>query len=134
MNFFAYQFGSFKQKRFLCFFNYWRSKMKKILVCAVLFAAVFLTVSCGGGSSDGGESYYQECIYGDYVCKYGDSYHCEYSGNDLIWQFSEQCDYCDSWTGRCDNNANNSSECSSGEYKSKHSLSLYKYSLWRDRI
>ena len=100
--------------------------MKKILVCAALFAVVFLTVSCGGsGSNDEGS--YRECSYGDHVCKYGDSYYCGYSGSDLIWMFSEHCDYCDSWTGKCDNSQTASSECSAGEYKCDGS---YSYSCY----
>lgn len=104
--------------------------MKKFLVCAAIFAAMILTVSCGGGSSndDGESSYYKECSYGEYVCKYGDSYYCGYSGNDLMWQLSERCDYCDSWTGKCDNSQSGSSnECSAGEYKCNNDASYSCY-------
>lgn len=101
--------------------------MKKFLVCAAMIAAMFLTVSCGGSGGGGGESYYQECVYGDYVCKYGDSYYCGYSGNDLRWMLAEHCEYCDSWTGRCDNSHSTDSECSSGEYKCDGS---YSYSCY----
>lgn len=103
--------------------------MKKFFVCAALFAAMFLTVSCGGSSSGGGESSYRECSYGDYVCKYGDSYFCGYldGSNDLYWQLSEHCDYCDSWTGQCDNSHSGASECSNGEYKCDGS---YSYSCY----
>ena len=101
--------------------------MKKFLVCAAILAAMFLTVSCGGGS-DGGESSYNECIYGDYVCKYGDSYYCGYSGNDLRWMVYEYCSYgCDSWTGKCADSQSADSECSSGEYKCDGS---YSYSCY----
>ncbi|MBO4698584.1 hypothetical protein J5690_03105 [bacterium] len=103
--------------------------MKKFLVCAAMIAAMFLTVSCGGGSSSGGgESYYQECSYGDYVCKYGDSYYCGYSGNDLRWELSQYCSYgCDSWTGKCADSQSSDSECSSGQYKCDGS---YSYSCY----
>ena len=104
--------------------------MKKFLVCAAMLAAMVFTVSCGGGSSsdDGESSYYKECSYGEYVCKYGDSYYCGYSGNDLMWQLSERCDYCDSWTGKCDNSQSGSSnECSAGEYKCNNDASYSCY-------
>ena len=41
-----------------------------------------------------------ECIYGDYTCRYGDSYYCRYDGS---WEYYETCDYgCSYSTGRCD--------------------------------
>ena len=86
--------------------------MKKFLALTAISAAMFLAVSCGGsGSSDnGGESGYQQCSYGDYECEDGNSYWCGYSGNDLLWQFFEECpNGCDYATGRCAaDNGNNS--------------------------
>lgn len=42
-----------------------------------------------------------ECVYGDYTCRYGDSYYCRYDGS---WEYYETCDYgCSYSTGRCDN-------------------------------
>ena len=111
---------------FCVFINFWRLKMKKFFVCAAMLAAMILTVSCGGGGSEN-ESY-AECVYGDYVCKYGDSYYCGYSGNDLMWQLSERCEYCDSWTGKCDNSQAGASECSTGDYKCDGSY--YSYSCY----
>jgi len=101
--------------------------MKKFLVCAAIFAAMVLMISCGGGSSSNDEGSYRECSYGDYVCKYGDSYYCGYSGSDLIWMLSERCNYCDSWTGKCSDSQSSDSECSSGEYKCDGS---YSYSCY----
>ena len=52
--------------------------------------------------SDGSGS---ECVYGDYTCRYGDSYYCRYDGS---WEYYETCDYgCSYSTGRCDNGGNN---------------------------
>ena len=88
--------------------------MKKFLVCAALFAAMFLMVSCGGGSDDksgdSGNGGSQICNYGQYRCDGGNSYVCGYmdSGNDLTWKFAEQCyDGCDSVTGKCSDGGNN---------------------------
>lgn len=78
--------------------------MKKFLALTAIFAAMFLAVSCGGSGSsdDGGESGYQQCYYGDYKCEGRNSYWCGYSGDDLLWQFFEECpNGCDYVTGQC---------------------------------
>lgn len=118
--------------------------MKRFFVCAVLFAAMFLTVSCGGGSgsddnNSGGSSGTSVCSYGTYECHGNNSYVCGYGNgsNDLMWMPYEQCSNgCDSWTGKCNDasgtndgntedsgnneNSENSEEpehiCDNGEY------------------
>ena len=90
--------------------------MKKFLACAALFAAMFLTVSCGGSDSgndnneEGGNGTAEQlCHYGEYKCDGGNSYFCGYmdGSNDLTWKFSEQCaNGCDSVTGKCSEGSN----------------------------
>ena len=42
------------------------------------------------------------CEYKSYKCDGNSSYYCGYSGNDLIWKFSEKCtNGCNSSTGKC---------------------------------
>lgn len=93
--------------------------MKKFFVCAAIFAAIFLTVSCGGSDSgndnnnvDNGNSgnTSQICRYGEYKCDGRASYFCAYmdSSDDLTWKFAEQCaDGCDHVSGKCSEASNN---------------------------
>ena len=75
--------------------------MKKVLL---IFAVAIVFISgCGGGSdSKDGKSAYKACEYGTYQCSGNSSYYCGYSGDNLIWQFLQECgNGCDFSTGKC---------------------------------
>lgn len=83
--------------------------MKRFFVCAALFAAMFLAVSCGGSEGDNhGGSGNKICNYGEYRCEGINSYFCGYSNNELLWILAEVCNNgCNSVTGQCSNGSNN---------------------------
>ena len=88
--------------------------MKKILSLLV-FALVFtLFAGCGGSDSKDKKSAYGACEYGSYQCFDDVSYYCGYSGDSLIWKFSQKCSKgCDSATGLCKSGSNDSNGSSS---------------------
>ena len=61
------------------------------------------------------------CTYGQFKCEEDASYSCGYSGNDLLWKFSETCSNgCNSSTGKCysDSGTNSDSNSDSTEQDS----------------
>ena len=77
------------------------------------------------------------CTYGQFKCEENASYSCGYSGNDLLWKFSETCSNgCNSSTGKCysDSGTNSDSNSDSTEqdymWSSKSSYEM----TWDDAV
>ena len=110
--------------------------MKKIFCIAfAIFCEVFM-VACVEEDDDTIVIGNNVCSYGEYECHDGNSYYCGYpdSSNDVMWIHAETChNGCDSSNGKCYRNSgsnggsgdngtgnsgnNDSSECTSGNFK-----------------
>ena len=76
--------------------------MLKILAILVSVVFTILLSGCGGSESNNESSADITCVHGSHKCIGNALYYCGYSGNDLIWQFSKECDNgCDSSTRQC---------------------------------
>ena len=84
--------------------------MHRTLAILVLVVFAILLAGCGGSDIT--------CVHGSHKCIGDALYYCGYSGNDLIWHFSKECDNgCDSSTMQCkspsqdnDSNSDHASE------------------------
>ncbi len=67
-------------------------KMKKILACFAVLAAMILMISCGGAS----------CSWGERECRGNDSYFCGGNSDNPAWVYFESCaSGCDTSMGYC---------------------------------
>ena len=77
------------------------------------------------------------CTYGQFKCEENASYSCGYSGNDLLWKFSETCSNgCNSSTGKCysDSGTNSDSNSDSTEQDSNSaSCTTIDGNMWSSR-
>lgn len=100
--------------------------MNKLLSTGFFCLILSFTSSCGiPDYTDEINTVYQEaknadnsiCKYGEYECHGNDSYFCGYSGNDLMWLLSQDCEFgCDESSGKCKNSsANNADPSDTGD-------------------